>query len=109
MAVFRCEPIPEEAGDFYAAVKLARQQRGLTLDENDLWIAATALALGATLVTRDGDFGAIDGLRVVESGLAPTDKVIVHGVQKVFMPGMPVAPKTIVMGAPPVGEQVAQK
>jgi hypothetical protein len=28
---------------------LARQQRGLTLDENDLWVAATALALGATL------------------------------------------------------------
>jgi multidrug efflux system membrane fusion protein len=43
----------------------------------------------------------IDGLRVVESGLAPTDKVIVHGVQKVFFPGMPVAPKVIAMGAPP--------
>jgi multidrug efflux system membrane fusion protein len=42
----------------------------------------------------------IDGLRVVNSGLAPTDKVIVHGVQKVFFPGMPVAPKTIAMGAP---------
>lgn len=43
----------------------------------------------------------IDGLRVVQSGLAPTDKVIVHGVQKVFFPGMPVAPKQIAMGAPP--------
>ncbi|HJW46555.1 MAG TPA: efflux RND transporter periplasmic adaptor subunit, partial [Lysobacter sp.] len=43
----------------------------------------------------------IDGLRVVESGLTPTDKVIVHGVQKVFFPGMPVAPKQIAMGAPP--------
>lgn len=42
----------------------------------------------------------IDGLRVVESGLAPTDKVIVHGVQKVFMPGMPVKPVQIAMGAP---------
>lgn len=42
----------------------------------------------------------IDGLRVVESGLAPTDKVIVHGVQKVFFPGMPVQPKSIAMGAP---------
>ncbi|MEH6414623.1 efflux RND transporter periplasmic adaptor subunit [Pseudomonas sp. CGJS7] len=42
----------------------------------------------------------IDGLRVVNSGLAPTDKVIVHGVQKVFFPGMPVSPKTIAMGAP---------
>ncbi len=65
LAVLRCEPIPERAADFYAAVKLARQQRGLTLDENDLWVASTALALGATLVSRDTDFGGIDGLPVV--------------------------------------------
>ena len=65
LAVLRCEPVPERAGDFYAAVKLARQQRGLALDENDLWIASTALALGATLVSRDADFGSIDGLAVV--------------------------------------------
>jgi predicted nucleic acid-binding protein len=64
----RCEPVPERAGDFYAAVKLVRQQRGLTMDENDLWVAATALALGATLVSRDADFGGIDGLRVVALG-----------------------------------------
>jgi multidrug efflux system membrane fusion protein len=51
----------------------------------------------------------VDGLRVVESGLAPTDKVIVHGVQKVFFPGMPVTPKTIAMGAPAPGPQVAMK
>jgi predicted nucleic acid-binding protein len=57
LASLRCEPVPERAGDCYAAVKLARQQRGLTLDENDLWVAATALALGATLVSRDSDFG----------------------------------------------------
>jgi len=42
----------------------------------------------------------IDGLRVVQSGLAPNDKVIVHGVQKVFFPGMPVQPQSIAMGAP---------
>lgn len=40
-----------------------------------------------------------EGLRVVTSGLAPTDKVIVNGVQKVFMPGMPVKPKTVAMAA----------
>ena len=65
LATVRCEPVPERAGDFYAAVKLARQQRGLTLAETDLWVAATALALGAALVTRDSDFAGIDGLRVV--------------------------------------------
>jgi predicted nucleic acid-binding protein len=57
--------VPERAGDFYAAVKLARQQRGLALDENDLWIAAAAFALGAALVSRDRDFAGIDGLFVV--------------------------------------------
>ena len=43
----------------------------------------------------------VDGLRVVESGLAPEDRVIVHGVQKVFFPGMTVAPVAIAMGALP--------
>jgi toxin FitB len=65
LAAFRCEPVPERAGDYYAAVKIARQQRGLALDENDLWVAATVLALGATLVSRDGDFAGVDGLSVV--------------------------------------------
>lgn len=60
-----CEPVPERAGDLYAAVKLGRQQRGLAMDENDLWVAATASALGATLVSRHGDFGGIEGLAVV--------------------------------------------
>ena len=60
-----CEPVPERAGDLYATIKLARQIRGLSLDENDLWIAATTVALGATLVSRDRDFDAIDGLPVL--------------------------------------------
>ena len=63
-AVLPCEPVPEKAGDHYATIKLARQQKGLTLDENDLWIAATALSLGAVLVSRDSDFQQIDGLTV---------------------------------------------
>ena len=60
-----CEPIPPAAGDYYASVKLAQQGRGLPLDDNDLWIAATALALGATLVSSDSDFQRLDMLSVV--------------------------------------------
>lgn len=63
-AVIPCEPVPEIAGEFYAQVKLSRQQQGLALDENDLWIAATALAIDATLVSRDKDFQQIEGLIV---------------------------------------------
>jgi len=50
-AAIACAAVPESAGDAYAAIKRAREERGLALDENDLWIAATASALGATLVT----------------------------------------------------------
>ena len=47
------------------------------------------------------------GLRIVEDGLAAGDKVIVSGVQKVFFPGMPVAPQTVAMGASAAAVQVA--
>ncbi|HAS1950864.1 MAG: efflux RND transporter periplasmic adaptor subunit [Enterobacter asburiae] len=40
-----------------------------------------------------------DGLRIVRQGLNPGDKVIVDGLQKVFMPGMPVNAKTVAMTA----------
>ncbi len=62
-ATLLCEPVPEAAGDAYAKIKRSQQQRGLSLDENDLWIAATASALGATLVTTDTDFQRIHGLQ----------------------------------------------
>ncbi|MBI4524943.1 MAG: PIN domain-containing protein [Deltaproteobacteria bacterium] len=61
-AIIPCEPIPERAGDHYARIKTTRQQKGLTLDENDLWLAATAMALNSVLITRDSDFQRIDGL-----------------------------------------------
>ena len=64
LAAMPCEPIPPDAGDCYASVKLAQQRLGLSLDENDLWIAATALAIGATLVTSDRDFQRVDALTV---------------------------------------------
>jgi tRNA(fMet)-specific endonuclease VapC len=57
-----CEAVPEEAGDYYAQIKRQAEQQGTPLGENDLWIAATALAFDAILVTSDSDFQRIAGL-----------------------------------------------
>ena len=57
-----CDPIPENVGDTYAQIKVAAQQQGTSLDECDLWIAATALALDAILVASDSDYQRIVGL-----------------------------------------------
>jgi predicted nucleic acid-binding protein len=64
--VISCEAVPESAGDEYGRVKAESQRKGLALDENDLWIAASALMAGATLVTRDSDYRRVDGLSVVD-------------------------------------------
>lgn len=49
---------------------------------------------------RDIQPGAMaDGLRIVKSGLQPGDRVIIDGVQKVFMPGMPVTAQQVAMRA----------
>ncbi|WP_372841219.1 efflux RND transporter periplasmic adaptor subunit [Pseudomonas protegens] len=37
----------------------------------------------------------IEGLRLIESGLLPGDKVVVKGAQKIFYPGMQVEPKEV--------------
>jgi multidrug efflux system membrane fusion protein len=39
----------------------------------------------------------VEGLRVVRAGLAPDDKIIVAGLQKIFYPGMPVRPNQVPM------------
>ncbi|MCQ5469464.1 multidrug efflux system membrane fusion protein [Pantoea sp. AN62] len=49
---------------------------------------------------RDIDPGAmVDGLRIVKSGLKSGDRVIIAGLQKVFMPGMPVTAQQVAMRA----------
>ena len=63
-AALPCESIPPAAGDHYATVKLVQQRIGLSLDDNDLWMAATALSIGATLVSSDRDFQRVEMLTV---------------------------------------------
>lgn len=61
-----CEPIPEAAADHYAIIRTDCELRGIAITDNDAWIAATALSLGATLVTRDQDYSRIAGLATTD-------------------------------------------
>ena len=66
------------------------------------------LGPGNTAVRQDVDLGrTTDGLRIVTSGLSPKDKVVVNGVEKIFMSGMAVAPKPVAMTAPSNRSKVA--
>jgi multidrug efflux system membrane fusion protein len=50
---------------------------------------------------RDVRLGAhVEGLRIVESGLARGDKVVVNGMRKIFFAGQPVNPREVPMDDP---------
>lgn len=59
-----CLGLPPETADRYAEIKRVADRAGVALDENDLWIAAFAHSLGATLVTSDRDFERLDLIHV---------------------------------------------
>lgn len=48
----------------YATVRDRLRAAGRPIPENDVWIAALCLQHGLELVTRDGDFRHVEGLRV---------------------------------------------
>lgn len=55
----------EEVATHYARIRADLEKRGMSIGGNDLWIAATALAHGATLVTNNtGEFTRVPGLVV---------------------------------------------
>lgn len=66
LAAIDVEPVPVAAAEHYANLKSAAQRRGAAVDENDLWIAATARQLQATVVTRDHDFQRLAGVSLVD-------------------------------------------
>jgi predicted nucleic acid-binding protein len=64
LAAIRIEPVTEATADTYGRLKASLESQGLNLDDNDLWIAATALMAGNLVVTRDQIFKQIPGLQV---------------------------------------------
>jgi tRNA(fMet)-specific endonuclease VapC len=58
------EGITVQVAETYGQLKATLEGQGLNLDDNDLWIAATALTHGAVLVTRDKIFSQVPGLQV---------------------------------------------
>jgi predicted nucleic acid-binding protein len=62
-ASLRVEPITDQIGNAYGRLKASLVSRGLNLDDNDLWIAATAIVQGSTLITRDQMFAQVSGLQ----------------------------------------------
>ncbi len=49
-------------GDYYGQIKQSLKRKGRPIPENDIWIAATALQHGLTLISRDAHFSEVDGL-----------------------------------------------
>jgi multidrug efflux system membrane fusion protein len=75
-------------------------ERAVLTDQDRKYVYV--LGADSTAQRRDVVLGRqVDGLREVNRGLAAGDQVIVHGVQKIFFPGMPVIPREGVMGEPP--------
>ena len=56
-------PIVDTTAEWFAHVKRGLRLRGRLMPINDVWIAASCIEHGATLLTFDSHFDAIDGLR----------------------------------------------
>jgi tRNA(fMet)-specific endonuclease VapC len=58
-------PLPESAGETYGFIRADLAGRGEMIGNNDLWIAAHALAAGLTLVTNnEKEFRRVRGLKI---------------------------------------------
>jgi tRNA(fMet)-specific endonuclease VapC len=65
MQELRPLPLPESAGETYGRIRAELEARGEMIGNNDLWIAAHALASGLTLVTNnEKEFRRVRGLKI---------------------------------------------
>jgi tRNA(fMet)-specific endonuclease VapC len=58
-------PLPQAAGEAYGEIRAELETKGQRIGNNDLWIAAHAMAAGLTLVTNnEKEFRRVTGLTV---------------------------------------------
>ena len=58
-------PLPNRSAEIYGSLRAELESHGRTIGNNDLWIAAHALAAGLTLVTNnEKEFRRVPGLRI---------------------------------------------
>ena len=60
------DSITTETTHYYATLKNFLRQQGTPLPENDVWIAAACLEVGATLLTSDKHFERLPQVRVAQ-------------------------------------------
>jgi tRNA(fMet)-specific endonuclease VapC len=53
-------PVDGETGEIYAEIVVALRKAGTPVPSNDIWIAATAVRVGARVLTYDPHFSAIE-------------------------------------------------
>ncbi len=86
-----------DSGSARSALLVHEQALLSDQDRKYVWV----LGEGDTAQRKDVQVGpSIDGLRVIESGLLETDRVVVNGVRKIFFPGQPLAPVDVPMNDP---------
>ena len=57
--------LPETAAEAYETIRAQLESKSGTIGNNDLWIAAHAIAVGLTLVTNnEGGFRRVRGLKI---------------------------------------------
>ena len=60
-------PLPQAAGEAYGAIRAELERRGEVIGNNDLWIAAHALAAGLILATNNRrEFARVGGLQLAD-------------------------------------------
>jgi tRNA(fMet)-specific endonuclease VapC len=64
--VVRVLDATRETADYFGMIKSSLKKAGQPLPLNDVWIAAHALETGSVLVTYDGHFSVVPGLRTWE-------------------------------------------